>query len=1592
MSKLRAFIESKLQLRKKHYSEDPIQIVRDYRIERENIDIYNGRQILEMLQNVDDACEPAKVKKAYIKLTNNKLLIANNGEPFDEDGILSILNSNVSAKTTKQNKIGQKGRGFRSILSWADEVTIHTDNTSIRFSEKIAISFLKEILVESNNTKIKEMLKKYEDKPFPIAILAVPKLLDDNEKPLSDFDTIIEIELKNTVLKNVQSQISNLINKETLLFLNNLEIIEIDSPALKITFSKIFNKNKSVTVKSINHISDEEEIKTWAIKRKKGKHKGKNYELAVAWSDELNDTENVIYSYFKTKIAFPFPALIHATFELSPDRNNLIEDPKDHNKFLTQKLCELMVESALLIASKNNKANYSALKLLNIDFENIDDTLKTFEFKRMLIDKIKLSKIFPTVNNKYISYADEPVYYKYPVAKILKGEDVKDLLQFTEDKNLENFVYDIFSPFWYKTDHYVSFISNRLKKLDFQDLAKLLCHFLIFYKDKWTDEKFNLSDSQPLLVDASNNAISWDSEIFLPTQEQKTFTLPQTLKVSFINSDLVGYISKELKNEKITDISGNLETLKVKKYSLFDVASSLVKHYNEKKNLNISEIKELHFYLFRLFSDEAIKPFYKLTNLRIPIISTNNKITYANNVYLGKHYDNELADELYCYDKSKILSSPKSFGLENENYQAVKDYFKWLGVAESPRYSIISLNKYTSEFSSFEEYALRNFDYKQVIDYYNESFKDYNSLHSELNWVVSISVGYFDDLKNILSKAKPESIFLWIKQDENLRKTLEQNSEISNDSKITLNLKRKQDYRYIKYQKMRSYVRWLFSTTDWLPAESGLKAAPDKCCLSRTITSEFSPFVEKPKIDSAFFADKLDLSEDVIDNYLILIGVHRVIGTFPIGNLYEMLFSLPETDKAGKSAKSIYREIISNYNENKLDETHPSYQEFIEDGEILCQKGTIIKYFPVNEARYIDTKTFGHNILSQFPLVLIDRKRGTQKVRKLFGVKPLENISFELQKQPELHLLNSEFYDECRKFKGLVYVLRWHQDDNHQIRNRLKRLNIILCQNIDAEFVYSGKSNKFELENFEFIPHGKKLTYYILIPNDTTLLEDLRNSIPFCESIAEIFTTVINSEEHREFIHDLYSKNESNREFRLQSYLQKEDKLEIIEAKKLLGIIDDIRLSFWRAFVSSSSRKWKLSINNENDFNSFLKKKLKLSQELIEIFSSSDTYESLSEIDIQEIIYDLFLSNKVDYKNFTRHFSGLDFTPYFKNSFEDIKRLYRPDFEYKLYKKLSNKELTEKKKYFDYSRKFEELQYSNNDGFLLNSEQFFIDKVKTEFSVDLRCKTKSFVPSKIISKNLQLNKNNGVVISETLLEHLDVQVLLLFNEVEELKKLADPNSPIQPPTSFGNSTSSKRIRVRGKDVDYDDYPSLAEQVLKDLDFSKFKIKTSKAVPFVPKGRGGGGGGNRSGRFATKNEEQVGFISELLGYRMLCQKYGESNVRWISENSYRAKSDLTGEAGKGYDIELNENGRTRFIEVKGISDTKSGVKITSNEIKKALEFPDKYDLFIIENPLSDKPNFRHWKNPFKFRSGESFISNSKFRVFNDNYVLKFDWNE
>ena len=120
-------------------------LIGENNIEKRDIKGYHGREILELLQNADDAyqksiingCKPNENLEVSISYIDNVLTVVNTGTFFDEDGIKAIVQGNNSSKSGKY--IGSKGTGFRSILNWAKSVKIFSGDFNVEFSKSIVI-------------------------------------------------------------------------------------------------------------------------------------------------------------------------------------------------------------------------------------------------------------------------------------------------------------------------------------------------------------------------------------------------------------------------------------------------------------------------------------------------------------------------------------------------------------------------------------------------------------------------------------------------------------------------------------------------------------------------------------------------------------------------------------------------------------------------------------------------------------------------------------------------------------------------------------------------------------------------------------------------------------------------------------------------------------------------------------------------------------------------------------------------------------------------------------------------------------------------------------------------------------------------------------------------------------------------------------------------------------------------------------------------------------------------------------------------------------------------------------------------------------
>lgn len=163
----------------------------------------------------------------------------------------------------------------------------------------------------------------------------------DFREGYDEYDTYIELELIENVKEEIEKQISEL-DKESILFLNNLETLKIESENISIEFTKKIITSKIVKIVESDLLNGTFNNKTWNVKKREGQVDGKNFEISIAYTDNLDDNKNILYSYFKTDVKFPFPAIIHGTFNLTGNRNQLVKD-NEENKKLLQFLAELLI-------------------------------------------------------------------------------------------------------------------------------------------------------------------------------------------------------------------------------------------------------------------------------------------------------------------------------------------------------------------------------------------------------------------------------------------------------------------------------------------------------------------------------------------------------------------------------------------------------------------------------------------------------------------------------------------------------------------------------------------------------------------------------------------------------------------------------------------------------------------------------------------------------------------------------------------------------------------------------------------------------------------------------------------------------------------------------------------------------------------------------------------------------------------------------------------------------------------------------------------------------------------------------------------------
>jgi len=1550
---MKEFIINEVKKMREVYKITPDRIISDYRKEKREIDGYKGRQILELIQNADDASEIAEKKSVYVKITKDYLSISNNGEAFTREGIKSLLYSDLSPKAQLQNKIGNKGTGFRSVLSWSEEIYIKSKELSVGFSAKFAEEFLEELMETEQG--VKNYIEEKKENESSIAVLVVPKWME-NISCIEGFDTTITLKLLQDAHEDILSQLNN-IDCETLLFLKNIEELTIQFLDRTV---KIIKKVNTPNYVEILLLEDDVQIlkKCWNLKKKLGSFNGKNYEIAIAYTDKLDDNKKTLYSYFKTDVAFPFPAIIHGTFNLDASRNHLLKNNSE-NIYLIEQLGDLLIETSLEMA-KSKIPDYGPLLLLCFHGE-FSKEVEEMGFEKEMIKKIRRAKIFPSINGKYISFNDHPKFYQVPFSDILPKQVFPELLVFTDKPEINQLLNTISEgkKLYYKYEEFCDKLNKIANKLKPKEKVEIIKYMLKIYGRELKAKGVKVPQ---LIIDTEGEIVKNNEIVFIkPKKNEALKTPPAFTNIKFLNDYMYRLLKTELQLETPRELVNALSSFGIREYAFENVANRIISRLSKRANSNSVAVKNdiiktvKWFYSVYKDLDDKIKG-SKQKDLYL--INRQGNVCKAQDLFLGEDYGNNVCENLLgTILPENYLIAVEDLGTENENKEQLSEFLCWLGV---------------NKFPQITEKEVEGKDKKGYIEFIKESLKFpliigdcvFNSL-DEFNYQYKnsvIKVAHIELLEAILEKVPTLYILDWLIEDKKLRSILEKGNEENNKSTAGFRFGYKENLRYLQGDKLPAFILWKLMNSNWIEVGNE-RVSPKKCCLSRYSGISLSPFIEYPNLNeyvSKIKERKLkNKKKEIYEEILIKAGVASDFSELDENTIYAILKALPQQDPEGKKAKAIYRYIVQNAEIDEWNIDKRTFEDFISYGMVFATVNNEKKYLPVSQVYYLDDKTVCRAVVESFPLLDLDKRKGKEKVERILGVKPFKKGDFELIDTPVEHLLNKEMRREFKSYLPYMYCYRYDKDFKFNELKKLKKLEITLCTSIKV--AYNNK--EAIIEDFEYVENGRD-TVYIKVPGKYKNVAELKGTFEFTDVIAEIITSTLDVEGNRKDYRTLFEKSNSDRKKVILSDFDNPDLLR--DVKHLMSQEYDEKDLFWADVIKAVKHEDEDKIYAEAE----IQKLLQIEEDFLFEFNGKVDFNELNRANNGSYFIKLFSRLQIDIETYNKVAEEkVSLVNYYNSQLTNILPLYKNKYKSYLYEVLSKENIGNRKEFKKKLAEYDGITIDFFDTISINVKELLFAKLDvnldniSEKDLDIvYFENKAKLKDTINIQEAELNEvlNNDLCDS-----------LMYFGDLEEIKKYH--KNYVEQQLSVQKAYSGEKLedinnKVQENNYKLEEVRNTKAPQISEAPNSKQKKNTS------------------SGFNKGKNNENIGLKGERFVYCILKKNYKE--VKWVSENAKIDGINSEGTAGLGYDMTyIDENGRNIYVEVKTTTSDEEAFYMSSNEIEFAEKKSESYELIFVTNINEESRNFYTYKELFQYKEDETRYNNSNFTLTAKEYRVK-----
>ena len=431
----------------------------------------NAHFVYELLQNAEDA----QATRVDFVLQEDCLYFLHDGtREFSIDDVDSITSIGKSQKVDDTNKIGKFGVGFKSVFSYTNSPSIHTNG----------LSFLIQEMLIPSSLPAKHL-------PNPFSTLFIFPFNNPEKEKDEAFNEIFRLFKKLT--------------DNTLLFLSNIKEIHWNVADASInSIQRVDHPNYVEISSSIGERS------FWYLFTKEvcinpdSKNEG-NFPVKIAYAFD-KDEGRIIETEGGVSIFFPADSErsllrfhIHAPFASTVARDSIVKD-HDENKALIDGIAELCCES-IHILKKNQLLNVDFFSVLPNEEDEISNVYSPIYDKIIEEFEDESNSLIPTENNEF-SNLENCLFTNNSIKKLLNKNDLKILIN---EKDINEFALNAKKNT--RSDKFLNSLERRtFYEQDFVDAFSSLNSFI-------SDNHMNFAheNDSKLLINSIDKKRNWIS-------------------------------------------------------------------------------------------------------------------------------------------------------------------------------------------------------------------------------------------------------------------------------------------------------------------------------------------------------------------------------------------------------------------------------------------------------------------------------------------------------------------------------------------------------------------------------------------------------------------------------------------------------------------------------------------------------------------------------------------------------------------------------------------------------------------------------------------------------------------------------------------------------------------------------------------------------------------------------------------------------------------------------------------------------------------------------------------------------------------------